>query len=198
MADAYGLPTSSRPGSVLAPETEQTDRVVFRGKAGNMVVGVALVIGGAAAFVMGMTDVFFAEAMAWTFVIWGALFLFADLIDYTSSWTVTPEALEVRSALRFWQPVKIWNWENINRFEVVVKRDDPKPEDVQMLVFFTPEGDSVIEREDRVLSPQLARMILERSGLRSTNPANPIDMEVVPAKKAQYIWNRSGKVTTAS
>jgi hypothetical protein len=191
MAEAYGMTNPTPQGDTLPTGGE---RIVFRGSARNMVVGLTLILAGAAAFVMGMTDVFFAEAMAWTFIIWGALFLFADLIDYTSSWTITPDALEIDSTLRFWQRRKVWDWANINRFDLLVKRNDPKAEDVEMQVYFTPPGDTVLEREDRVFSPQLARLILERSGLKSTHTYNPASLDDLPAEKAQYVWNRSGKM----
>jgi len=194
MADAYRAanpaPQDDVPGD--------TDRIVFRGSPRNMIVGITLLLSGTAAFVMGMTDVFFAEAMAWTFIIWGALFLFADLIDYTSTWTVTPEALEIDAALRFWQPRKIWTWAHINRFDIIVKRADAKPEDIEMQIYFTPPGDSVLEREDRIYSPQLAQLILEHTALKSTHANNPSNLEDVPAGKAQYVWNRSGKLVVAS
>lgn len=195
MADAYGMSNPASPAESLAPPTE---RIVFRGSPRNMIVGITLLLAGAAAFVMGMTDVFFAEAMAWTFVIWGVLFLFGDLSDYTSTWTLTPEALEIRSALRFWQRNKVWDWANINRFDLIVKRNEPKAEDIEMQVYFTPPGDSVLEREDRIYSPQLARLILERSGLKPTHANNPVNLEAIPAVKGQYVWNRSGKMAMSS
>ncbi len=193
MADAYGM-TNPAPQDAA----QATDRVTFHGTPHNMGVGLTLLLAGAAAFVMGMTNVFFAEAMAWTFVIWGALFLFGDLIDYTSTWTVTPEALEIKSALRFWTPRKVWDWANFSRMDVLVKRNEAKAQDMRMQVYFTPPGDSVLEREDRVFSPQLARLVLEHTGLKPTSPANPANFEEIPAQKAEYIWNRSGKFVAAS
>lgn len=194
MADAYRAANPAPHGDVPG----DTDRIVFRGSPRNMVVGITLLLSGIAAFVMGMTDVFFAEAMAWTFIIWGALFLFADLIDYTGTWTVTPEALEINAALRFWQPRKPWTWAHINRLDIIVKRADAKPEDIEMQIYFTPPGDSVLEREDRVYSPQLAQLILAHTGLKPTHASNPSNLEDVPAGKAQYVWNRSGKLVVAS
>jgi hypothetical protein len=194
MADAYGLTTAAPPETAQADD----DRIVFRGAPGNMVVGVALLLAGASAFVMGMTDVFFAEAMAWTFIIWGALFLFGDLIDSTKSWTVTSEALEINTALRFWTPRKVWPWQMINRLDVIAKRNNGKAEDVEMQVYFTPEGDTVLEREDRVYSPQLAKLIIERSGLKSTHANNPTNNDDAPPAKGQYVWNRSGKMVQGS
>ena len=58
----------------------ESDKIVFYGQRRNMAMGVAMLGGGAAAFVAGLTSTFFAEAIAWTFVLWGVFFLYGDLL----------------------------------------------------------------------------------------------------------------------
>ncbi len=203
MADAYS-PTTSPPGAPdpaarpdAAPPTLPENAIAFRGSPRNMVVGFSLLLAGALAFTMGMTDVFFARAMAWVFVIWGALFLLGDLIDYTKIWVVTDEALVIRWPSRFWMPRKVWDWEHISRLDLLVKRIDPKVEDLEMQVYYTAEGSAVLEREDRVYSEELVRLILERAKLKPTHANNPTSFGTVPPAKATYTWNRTGKMVAA-
>lgn len=188
MADVAEIPT---PAS-QTPETA----VVFRGSPRNMIIGITLLAAGLMAFVMGMTEVFFAEAMAWVFVIWGALFLLNDLLDTYKTWSVTGQALVIHSPIVFWTR-KVWDWNHINRMDVIVKRPDPKIEDLELQVYYTGEGESVLHREDRVYSEDLARLIVERARLKPTGAHNPANFAEVPAAKAVYTWNRSGKGASA-
>lgn len=173
------------------------ERIVFHGSQRNMAVGVGMMLAGALAFTMGLTEVFFAEAMAWTFVIWGALFLFSDLLDVLKTWTVGPDALEIRSPGRWWSPNKMWGWGEISRLDVIVKRNDAKMEDAEMQVYYTAPGDSALEREDRAYSPHLARLIVERAKLKAAGKDNPTAFEELPYGKASYVWNKSGRAPTA-
>ena len=175
----------------------ESEEIVFRSKPRNMAVGIALVLGGALAFPMGMTDVFFAEAMAWVAILWGALFLFSDIIEMLKTYTVTDKALIVRSPGRFWTPRKDWEWENITRMDVLVKRPDAQMDDIELQVYYTAPGDSAIEREDRQYSPFLARHIIERARLKPTEPTNPTNLEDIPPGKTTYYWNRSGRMAQA-
>lgn len=172
----------------------ETEEIVFRSRARNMAVGVALILGGAFAFTMGMTDVFFAEAMAWVAILWGALFLFSDIIEMLKTYTITDKALIIRSPGRFWTPRKDWEWENIFRMDVLVKRPDAHIDDIELQVYYTAPGDSAIEREDRQYSPFLARHIIERARLKPTEPTNPANLENLPPGKAVYYWNKSGRM----
>jgi hypothetical protein len=186
--------------SSTVPETpaDTSHRITFRGVPRNMVVGITMLLAGATAFVMGMTDVFFAEALAWVFVIWGLLFLFVDLMDWLKTWTVTDDALVIRSPIRFWRITKKWDWAHVNRLDLVVRRKNPHVQDIEMQVYFTAEGDSVLDREDRVYSEELVHLIIEKAGLKATHAANPSDFGSVPPEKATYVWNRSGKFVMAS
>lgn len=179
-------------------ESDASQRVTFRGVPHNMVVGVAMLLAGLVSFVMGMTDVFFAEALAWTFVLWGILFLFVDLLDWLKTWTVTDDALIIRSPARFWRSRKEWDWAHIHRLDLVVKRRDPKVQDIEMQVYFTAPGDSELDREDRAYSEELVRLILEKAALKSTHADNPTGFDSIPPVKATYVYNKSGKFTTAT
>jgi hypothetical protein len=161
-----------------------------------MAVGFAMIFAGILAFVMGMTHVFFAEALAWTFVIWGALFLLFDLVDYLETWTVTDAGLEINSPVRFWAPKISWTWENINRIEVQVKRNDPDAKDLRMTVSQQMPGEIVLEREERIYSPQLANMIVQRAGLKAAHAVPATDFEALKVGKGFYTWNKTGKVAS--
>jgi hypothetical protein len=56
----------------------------------------------------------------------------------------------------------------------------------------------VLAREDRALSPELARIIVERADLKPTHANNPTSYEALPPDKTTYIWNKSGKFTLAT
>lgn len=184
---------ATQPRAPVAAESE----IVFHGSPRNMVVGTTMLLAGALAFVMGMTDVFFAEAIAWTFVIWGILFLLYDLLDWTRSWTVTDEGLRIGINTRLRKPRTKWEWANINRMDLVVKRYEPKPQDVVMQVYYTAPGDTVLAREDRVFSPDLAQIIIERANLKATHANNPAVFSALPPDKTTYVWNKSGKFNVA-
>jgi hypothetical protein len=177
--------------------TQDQERIVFRGSQRNMAVGVGMIVAGGLAFTMGLTDVFFAEAMAWVFVIWGALFLFSDVLDVLKTWAVGPEALEIRSPGRWWSPNKMWGWGEISRLDIIVKRAEARMQDVEMQVYYTAPGDSALEREDRAYSPHLAQLIIERAQLKAAGKDNPTNFEELPEGKTSYIWNKSGRAPTA-
>jgi hypothetical protein len=199
MADVAEMPQSNAsvvPAAPTAPVAKP--EVVFHGRPKNMAVGITLLLAGASAFMMGMTDVFFAEAMAWTFVIWGILFLLGDLYDWNRNWVVTDDELIIGVNTPFIDRRNHWGWENVSRMDLVVKRYEPKPQDVVMQVYYTAPGESVLAREDRALSPELARIIVERAGLKPTHANNPTSYEALPPDKTTYIWNKSGKFTLAT
>jgi len=173
------------------------NKIVFKGSPNNMVVGIAMLATAALAFTMDLTHVFFARAMAWVFVLWGALLLYGKLMDLYQTYVVTDEALIIKNPLRPWGATKIWDWAHIYRVDIVVKRAEAEPQDLESQVYFTPEGDSVIEREDRIYDPELVRLIIERAGLKPTSPDNPKDLTQIPQVKTRYAWNTSGKLVTA-
>ncbi len=173
------------------------NKLVFQGTQRNMVVGVAMLVTAALAFSMNLTHVFFAEAMAWTFVLWGGLLLYSNLLDYYETYTVTDEGLVIKNPLRPWGAMKVWDWAHVNRVDILVKRAEARIEDAVMQVYFTPEGEIVIEREDRLYDPELVRLIIERAGLKPTDPGNPKDLTTLPPGRKMYAWNRAGRLATS-
>lgn len=178
--------------ALIPPAGEQTapETYVFHDTPGNLVPGVALLFAGVMAFSMGMTDVFFAEAIAWTFAIWGVLLIYAGVVDAYETYTVTEDALLINNPVRFWDSSKTWHWGNIHRMDIVVKRPEAKPSDVEMQIYFTPTGELNIEREDRRYDPALAQLVIDRAVLKPADKGNPQDLHNLPKGKATYIWNR--------
>ena len=74
----------------MAAEPAQDDVIVFGGEKRNMAMGIAMLGAGAAAFVSGLTHTFFAQAIAWTFVLWGA---------------IQGSAMAIHVAWRAWNPL---------------------------------------------------------------------------------------------
>jgi hypothetical protein len=173
-------------------------KLVFSGTQRNLAAGISMLIAGILAFSMKLTDVFFAEATAWTFVLWGALFIYVGLMDFYQTYEVTDEALIIRNPLRPWTSVKVFDWAHLHRLDLIVRRVEAKPQDVEMQIYYTPEGEIAIDREDRMFDPELARLIIERANLLPTDPSNPAELTTLPQVKATYIWNKSGRITAAS
>jgi hypothetical protein len=163
--------------------------ITYSGSSNNLVPGAALLFAGILAFSMGMTDVFFTEAMAWTFAIWGALLIYGGLIDINETYEVTDDALIIRNVMRPWAPRKTFDWARVNRFDVVVHRADARDSDVTMHVYYQPEGELANERRDRIYNPALAQLILDHAGLRPADKDTPKDVTRIPHKnKATFIW----------
>jgi len=177
-----------------AADHKMDNRIVFEGTQRNMVVSIAMLTTAALAFSMDLTHVFFARAMAWTFVLWGALLLYSNLLDLYETYTVTDEALIIKNPLRPWGATKVWDWAHVNRVDVLVKRAEAELADAVSQIYYTPEGEITIEREDRVYDPELVRLVIERAKLKPTNPANPKDLTHLPEGKKTYVWNQSGKL----
>lgn len=177
-----------------ATVAEKSDNsLTFTGTQRNFATGVAMLLGGSMAFTMGMTDVFFAEAVAWTFVAWGLLFIYNNLIEIYQTYKVTDDALIIDTP---WRPVerhKEFDWAHLHRVDVIVKRNEPKPEDIMMHVYHTPEGETVLDREDRRFDPVLAQLIIERAKLKATDATISTDLSKLPPVKGHYVWNMSGK-----
>ena len=72
---------------------EIREAVTFRGRPKSMVSASALLIAGILTFTMGIDRLFFVEAMAWTFLIWGALLLYGHIIDIGTVYEVSDEGL---------------------------------------------------------------------------------------------------------
>ncbi len=176
-------------GEEAQPEAPRD--IVFYGTQCNMAMGVAMLVAGALAFSMGMTHVFFAEAIAWTFVLWGILLIYGDLLDIYEIYRVTEDALVIYNPLRPWGLKKIWDWGHIHRLDIVVRRPDARYEDAMLQVYYTPEGELTLEREDRVYDPELARLIIERAGLQPADSSNPTDLTRLPAgRTGTYTWKK--------
>ncbi len=172
----------------------ETNKIIFTGTQRNMAVGVAMFATAALAFSMDLTHTFFAEAVAWTFVLWGILFIYGSLLDVYQSYEVTDEALIIRNPVRFLLPTKVWEWGNIQRMDVQVNRNDAEYQDATLKVHYQQSGELTIEREDRVYDPELVRLIIERAGLRPVEKTNPTNLLQLPKTKATYIWNKTGRM----
>jgi hypothetical protein len=185
MADVAS--TTTTPAAEAAPAP--TKPIIYTGSSNNLVPGVALLFAGIMAFTMGMTDVYFAEAMAWTFAIWGALMIYAGALDINETYEVTDDALIIRNVLRPWAPRKTWDWGRVNRLDIVVKRAEGRDQDVVMQVYYTPKGELAMEREDRVYDSSLAEIVIDRAGLKPVDKDTPKDVTHIPrAKKATYTY----------
>ena len=186
MADIAG---AAAPVQEPAQEQPARQSTVYRGSSNNLVPGIAFLFAGLLAFSMGMTDVFFAEATAWVFVIWGLLFIYSGLLDIYEIYEVTDEALIIRNPMRPWGATKVWDWAHIKRVDIVSKRKDARPRDIVLQVYYNPEGELALEREDRQYDPFLAQQIIERAGLRPADRANPKDLHNLPRGKATFTWS---------
>lgn len=173
---------------------EEKNKIIFTGTHRNMAVGVAMFATATLAFSMDLTHTFFARATAWTFVLWGLLFIYGSLLDVYQSYEVREDALVIRNPIRFLLPTKVWAWENIQRVDLVVRRNDAEYQDTTLKVYYQEPGELTIEREDRVYDPELARLIIENAGLQPVDKKNPTNLVQLPKAKATYIWNKTGRM----
>jgi hypothetical protein len=163
--------------------------MIYTGSSNNFVPGAALLFAGIMAFSMGMTDVFFAEATAWVFAIWGALLIYSGLLEINETYEITDDALIVRNIMRPWAPRKTFDWPRVTRLDVVVTRADARNEDVLMHVYYQPQGELATERRDRVYHPSLAAAVVERAGLNPADRNTPRDVTRIPRdEKATFTW----------
>lgn len=186
MADVTETTTMS-----IEQATPRRDAIVFGGETRNMAMGVAMLGGGIAAFVAGLTHTFFAEAIAWTFVAWGVLFLYGDLLLATRQFIVTDEALEIKIPLRFWTRDKVWEWKDIYRMDIVIDRRNTHSRDSQIHVYHQFPGEISIGREDRNYDLELASLIIERARLKPDGDAVSVDLNNLPFGKSFVLtWKR--------
>lgn len=163
----------------------------FTGTPRNMVSGIAMLVASVMAFTMGLTDVFFAEATAWTLGIWGALLIYAGMLDNFRVFEVQEDALIIKDDFRPWGRLKIWDWERLNRLDIVVKKPNAMAKDIEMQVYYNPEGELANEREDRIFDAELAQLVIERAGLNPAERSNPGDLTNIPnAEKQTFIWRK--------
>ncbi len=93
--------------------------LVFGGEKRNMAMGVAMAAAGGAAFVLGLTHTFFAEAIAITFIFWGMFFIYTDLLLSTRCYTVSDEGLQIDVPMRPWSRNRLWAWADVNRLDII-------------------------------------------------------------------------------
>ena len=156
------------------PVIAQPQSKKFSGSSRNLVPGLALIVAGLIAPVMGLTDVYFAGALAWVFAIWGALLVYANLMDIYETYEVTDEALIIKDYYRFWQPTKTWAWDRIVRVDVVVNRVDDGHESSQKRIYYDLPDEGTIQREDRDYDPELTALVLVNAGLSASGHVSKI------------------------
>jgi hypothetical protein len=168
----------------VAPENQK-----FRTQPKSIVGALAFFVGGVVAFTLGITHVYFVEAMAWTFTIWGALLMYNHLSDYATRYEITEDSLVILTPFIFWRPKRVWSWAQINRMDVIVGQVEAELEDVTMQVYHVAKGSTVINREDIAYDPELARIIAERAGLKAARGQAMQSFDKIPQDaKATYKW----------
>lgn len=174
--------------AAVAPAGE-SESLQFGGTPRNLVPGMAMALASAAAFMMNLTHVFFAEAMAWTFLIWGVLLILSGLLDIYRTFEVTDRGLAMRNKIWFWSSGKVWDWAEINRLEIAVSNRVRRPQDATMRIYHTAKGELALEREDRAFTPELAQAIIDRAGLKPAAKDNPKDLAQLSVERAGlYTW----------
>lgn len=174
--------------SLQAGEARQS--MTFKGKPKSMVSAAGLLIAGTLTFTMGIDRLFFVEAIAWTFLIWGALLLYGHVIDMGTVYEVSEDGLTIRSPLRFWALARTWDWGHITHLDVMVKKAEASEDEVDLQVHYTPEGSTVLFREDLPFLPDLAEEIASRAGLNAERgQAMQSFSSIPPDEKGTYTWN---------
>jgi hypothetical protein len=173
--------------SLQADEIQES--VIFKGRPKSIVSAVALLIAGILTFTMSIDRLFFVEAIAWTFLIWGALLLYGHLIDIGTVYEVSESGLEIRSPLRFWAFSRRWDWGHITHLDVVVGTVEASESDVELQVHYTPEGSTVLFREDFPYYTGLAEEIANRAGLKPERGQAMQTFASIPQdEKGTYTW----------
>ena len=178
--------------AVISADTSAPDNaLVFGGERRNMAMGVAMAAAGAAAFVLGLTTTFFAQAIAITFVIWGAFFIYTDLLLSTRRYTVTDDGLKIDVPMRLWSRSRTWEWKDINRMDIVTFRRDIDQENSVIQIHHQYPGEISLDREDRNYDPALAQLVIERARLKPDKDTTGIDLANLPTgKDATYTWKK--------
>lgn len=171
-------------------DSASSSALVFNGPKKNLVIGVAMTAAGLMAFSMGMTDTFFIEAMAWTFLIWGVLMVYSNLLEMNETYTLTDENLTVTNPLRFWGAKRIWAWKYVSRVDAIIKRNDPTAEDVKIHVFYTPpQQPGVFNRAGVAFNPALIKAIVSRASLKVEKGSAFANLDVIPQDNpGMYSW----------
>ena len=178
-----------------AQPVEQPDAVdhalVFGGEKRNMAIGVAMAAAGGAAFVLGLTGTFFAEAIAITFIFWGLFFIYTDLLLSTRRYTISEDGLQIDVPMRPWSRSRTWAWADVNRLDITTYRRDIDHEHSNLQIHHQYPGEIALEREDRNFDPVLARLIIERARLKPDKETAGVDLTSLPAgRDATYTWKK--------
>ena len=177
--------------TLTEPVAPPRNAIVFGGETRNMAMGIAMLGGGIAAFVAGLTHTFFAEALAWTFIAWGVFFLYGDLLLMTRRFIVTDDALEIRIPFRFWSRNKVWAWKDVYRVDVVIDRRATHAKNTAIHVYHQFPGEIAIDREDSDFDPELVALIIERARLKPDGDAAKVDLNNLPlGNSATLTWKR--------
>lgn len=165
--------------------------IVFGGETRNMAMGLAMLGAGAGAFVLGLTDTFFAEAIAITFILWGLLLLYNDLLLSTRRFTITDQGLKIDVPMRPWSRSRLWEWKDVSRLDIVTYRRDIDPENSTIQVHHQYPGEIALEREDRNFEPELASLIIARADLKPVKETAGLDLGNLPTgQDAMYTWKK--------
>ncbi|MBP8292199.1 MAG: hypothetical protein KAX65_05465 [Caldilineaceae bacterium] len=179
------------PTAITEQTQPESDKIVFYGQRRNMAMGVAMLGGGAAAFVAGLTYTFFAEAIAWTFVLWGIFFLYGDLLLATRRLELTDDAMKIVIPLRPWGRSRTWAWKDISRMNVLVHRRDLDQESAIIQIYHQYPGEIALEREDTNYDPGLAQLIMERAHLKPDGQEQVVDLANLPlGQEMLFGWKK--------
>lgn len=192
-AEEEAEPVESEPEP--EPALPPLEPVMFRGLQKNPSVGIAVLLAGVMSFAMGVTDTFFAEATGWTFVIWGLMLLFSNLLDNYQTYELNEDGIKITNPVRFWFRNKFWAWDDIYRLDILVGRRDTKPEHADMHIYHELSGEIIKDREDRKLDPKMAQLIIDYAGLQpvdESNPATVADLQM--SKTEKYHWSTTGAI----
>ncbi len=168
---------------------EEAESIKFGGTQRNLVPGMAMLIAGALAFYMNMTDFFITQAIAWVVIIWGLLLVYMGLADIHESFKVTDEALLIHDGMRPWRGSKQWDWAHINQLDVVTHKKDSRLSDATMQIYCTVDGEPSALHEDRGYDPQLAQLVIDHAGLKPAGSENLSELATLPLQnEATYTW----------
>jgi hypothetical protein len=178
-------------GEAVPSAAAQEDGLVFGGEQRNMAMGVAMLAAGGAAFVLGLTTTFFAQAIAITFVFWGLFFIYTDLLLSTRRYVVRDDGLQIDVPMRPWSRSRTWAWQDVNRLDILTYRRDIDQTHSTLQVHHQYPGEIALEREDRNYDPALAQLIIEHARLKPVAAAATVDLANLPtATDATYTWKK--------
>lgn len=167
------------------------NEIAFGGETRNMAMGIAMVGAGLGAYVTGLTHSFFAQSIATTFVLWGILFLYNDLLLTTRRFTISDQGLKIDVPMRMWSRSRLWEWKDISRLDVVTYSRDIDIKNSTIQVHHQYPGEISLDREDRAYDAALAQLIIERAGLKPDKGTTGVDLSNLPAgQNATYTWKK--------